>query len=364
MDNTHMPSRLPRYLPILALPLLLAACNKPAEAPYEDIRQVKLMTVSTTAAADPQQLAGEVRPRHEVRLSFRVAGKVTARLVNVGDTVKNGQVLARLDATDYQLGSAAARAQQDAASVERQQNDRDLARFRQLRDQGFISQAEFERRKAALDSSNARLKQTEAQAQSSGNQARYTELRAEQDGVISQLDLEAGQVVAAGQVIGKLSAGQELELVVAVPESQRQQLASSNGLTVSLWANPGKAYLARLRELSPEADAVTRTFTARVTIVDADSQVHAGMSGQLRLPQTAATGVALPISALYSQGNRSGVWVYDSKSGKVHLQAVRHGALQGNLVRIQQGIQPGQQVVAAGANLLREGQKVRPVEGL
>ncbi len=352
-------------LPLLATTVLLSACSKPHEPVYEDIRQVKLLTVGTGTSDSSRILTGDVRARHETPLAFRVAGKVSARLVDVGAEVKAGQVLARLDAADYQLGVNAARAQQQAVETERAQNARDLARFTQLRDQGFISNTEYERRRAQLDTSNARLGQAEAEAAQSRNQVSYTELRADADGVVTQFTLEVGQVVGAGQPVGWLSQRGEPEVSVTVPESSVDAIRKAAGFSVSLWAVPGKTYKGELRELAPQGDVQTRTFNARIRILEADPAVRPGMTAQVAVAEAGGQPVLrLPIAALLDKQSQPVVWTLDRQHMTVHRAPVKIGRLLGDEVEVTAGLQSGQQVVAAGAHLLHEGQKVRPAEGL
>ena len=208
----------------LAAALALAACGKHPAAPAP-VRAVKLMTVAAAPAASQPEYAGEVRAEVESRLGFRVAGKIIERAVEPGQHVKKGQLLARLDARDYQLAADAARAQTAAAQAQRDLAAMDLERFSALRDKGFISSAELDRRATALQSAESALKQARAQLAAQGNQAGYTHLLADADGVVTGVDAEAGQVVAAGAPVVRLARDGARDIAFAVPEGQADRRA-------------------------------------------------------------------------------------------------------------------------------------------
>ena len=370
-----MKRHTPAFIAALAA-LALAGCGKPPPPKPEDIRPVRVQKIDAASAERHIELAGEVRARYETRLAFRVGGKMTERLVEVGSIVRAGQAVARLDPRDLELAVAASRAQVTSAEADRNLAAADLKRYRDLREKNFISQAEFERRQSALDTADARLEAARAQYRQVGNQAGYAVLTADAAGVITAIEAEAGQVLAAGQTVARLArvgahagarqtggrAPGELEVLVAVPESQRDAFETAGSYSVELNALPGRRWSGRLREISPAADPATRTFAARVTIVDADASVELGMSA--RAIATAAnrdTRIQLPVSSLYSRGDTPQVWVVE-KSGTVRLQPVRTGGLAGERVLIESGLSEGDLVVVAGAQLLHAGQRVRVIE--
>ncbi len=363
--------------------LALAGCEKPPAPKPEEIRPVRVQTIGANGVSRTIELAGEVRARYETRLAFRVGGKMTERLVEVGSVVRAGQPVARLDPRDLELALAAARAQVTSAEADRNLAAADLKRFRELREKNFISQAEIDRRQSALDTAEARLEAARAQARQAGNQAAYAVLSADAAGVITAIEAEAGQVLAAGQTVARLaqvgshsgphsgaaaakgapatrgrSLG-EFEVAVAVPESQRDAFEKAGSFSVELNALPGRRWKGRLREISPAADPATRTFGARVTLLEADDSVELGMSA--RAIATSAQRderIVLPVSALYGKGEAVQVWLVD-KAGVVRLQAVRTGGLSAESVVIESGLSAGDVVVVAGAQLLHAGQKVR-----
>lgn len=351
----------------LALPalVLVAACSKAPETRPEEIRPVRVMKVGAGAApaARIAEYAGEVRPRHEARLSFRVGGKVIERMVEVGTHVRQGQPIARLDPDDLAYAAASARAQVASVEAEHSLTASDLKRYTDLREKNFISQAEYDRRASAHTTASARLDAVRAQYRQVANQAAYATLTADGAGVITAVEAEAGQVVGAGQTVVRLARNGEREIAIAVPESQRELVEQARHFRVTLNSIPGRQWIGRLRELSPAADPVTRTYAARITVPGAGETAELGMSARVAVQGAAATGgIELPIAALYARGDTPQVWLVDA-DGSVRLAAVKTRGLAGEQVVIESGLAAGDVVVTAGAQLLRAGQLVRPMNG-
>ena len=345
----------------LAAALALAACGKHPAAPAP-VRAVKLMTVAAAPAASQPEYAGEVRAEVESRLGFRVAGKIIERAVEPGQHVKKGQLLARLDARDYQLAADAARAQTAAAQAQRDLAATDLERFSALRDKGFISSAELDRRATALQSAESALKQARAQLAAQGNQAGYTHLLADADGVVTGVDAEAGQVVAAGAPVVRLARDGARDIAFAVPEGQAQRLAAGQNATVRLWASDEKLP-ARIREIAASPDPATRTYTVKAALQgQAAASVPLGATAYVTPESAAQAGAAalsLPGSALWQAADgQSAVWRYDPASSAVEQLNVQVGGVQGDSVLISGGLQEGMQIVTSGVHALQPGQKV------
>jgi len=346
----------------IAAALLLAACGRPPEPKPDEIRPVRVIRIGEQAAVRSAEFAGEVRARHETRLAFRVPGKIVERLIEVGSQVRAGEALARLDPADLALSSASAKAQLASAASDRDLAAAELARYRGLREKNFISQAEFDRRASALASAQARFEAVQAQARQAANQAGYAQLVADDAGVIVAVEADAGQVVAAGQTVALLARRGEREIAFAVPESRRGLLEQAMQYEVTLNALPGKAWRASLRELAPAADAVTRTYAARATLLDAGDDVELGMSARVRVSANGGGGrIELPLAALHSRGDAPQVMLVGADGG-TRLQPVKTAGLAGERVIIESGLEAGDVVVAAGASLLRPGQKVRVLE--
>ncbi len=325
--------------------LALAGCSK-TEPPAQPLRSVRVMKIDGAAVSGGLTFPGEVRARFEARLGFRLGGKIVERRVDVGAVVKRGQVLARLDAQDASLNAAQAEASRALAEAE-------AKRYRDLREKNFVSQA-------VLDAKETALKTAAAQAGVARNQAGYATLVADRDGVVTAVEAEAGQVVAAGQTVLRVAEGNEKEIVIAVPEGDVEKLRGAEGFTVSLNSLPGHSWTGRLRELSPSADAATRTFTARIGVAQADEAVRLGMSARVEAKVSLRdTALRLPLSAFFTRNDQANVWVVDPATQTVKLTKVETDGVSGNEMRVKAGLQSGQLVVTAGANLLEDGQKVR-----
>ena len=350
------------FMKKIALPLasiiLLAACSRPAP-PEEPIRAVKVLTVGTGTLTSSTEYAGEVRARLESRLGFRVGGKLVRRQAEVGQHVKAGQVLAQLDPQDYKLAADAARAQVSAAVTARDLAAADFKRYAGLKEQNFISGAELERRESTLKSAQAQLEQAQSQLAVQGNQAQYAVLSADVSGVVTAVDADPGQVVAAGAPVLRIAADGVRDVVFSVPEDRVASLKTGAPVTIRIWAQntelPG-----RVREVAASSDPVTRTYPVKVTI-DSPEPPPLGATVYVS-PQTgAATGmpvIKLPTSALRQDGKASAVWVLDKASMTVRSQPVEIATADGNEAVIAGGLQPGMIVVAAGVHVLSPGQKV------
>jgi multidrug efflux system membrane fusion protein len=348
-----------------AAALSLAACGEAPQLRTEEVRPVRVLKVGdlTAPAASVAEYAGETRARHETRLAFRVGGKLVERLVEVGAHVTQGQPVARLDSEDLAHAAASARAQVISLQAERDLAAADLKRYADLRARNFVSQAEFDRRVNVHAVAVARFDAVQAQYRQAANQAAYATLVADSAGVITAIEAEAGQVVAAGQTVARLARTGEMEVLVAVPESQREQFERAGAARVTLHAMPGRSWRARLRELSPAADPATRTYAARLTILGATDEIDLGMSARVAVNGGAAQpGVELPIAALYARGDRPQVWLVDADR-TVRLAPVQTGGVAGERVVVAAGLADGDVVVIAGAQLLRAGQRVRLLDG-
>lgn len=348
-------------LSLLVAAAVLAACSKPAPPP-EAVRAVRTQVVSADSAGGVHEYAAEVRPRTESRLSFRVGGKLVRREVDLGDTVKAGQVLAQLDPQDLRLGQDAARAAVNSAQVNWQQAEADFKRFKELRDQGFISAAELERRETTLKAARAQLDQARAQSSVQVNQAAYTTLRADTGGVITGIDAEPGAVVAAGTPVLRLAQDGPRDVVFSVPEDQvaglRAIAEAPNALKVRIWGEGRSVLPASVREVSAAADPVTRTFLVKADIGKAP--VRLGQTATVLMDLPRAVGVIkLPLAAVMEVQGKSSVWVVDKASMTVKPQPIQVAGADGNSVLVSGGLQPGQTVVTAGVHVLTSGQKVK-----
>ena len=357
--NRRLP---PVALLSTSLLLLLGACSKSAPPP-EPVRAVKTVVIAPATAGSNYEYAAEIRARVESRLGFRVGGKMIERPVNVGDTVKAGQVLARLDPRDLRLGEDVARAAVASAAVNLQQAEADFKRYRDLRDQGFISGAELERRETTLKVAQAQLAQARAQSGVQGNQTAYAALTADAGGVITGVDVEPGMVVAAGAPVLRLAHDGPRDVVFSVPEDKvalvQAVAARQASVQVRLWSGNGGDVPATIREISAAADPATRTFLVKADL---------GSTAAPRLGQTATVAIAsprlagvarVPLSALKEHQGGSSVWIVDPASMTTVARPVRIGGADGSEAIVLAGLSPGDRVVTAGVHVLQAGQKVR-----
>lgn len=354
------------YLPILALlgaTVWLAGCSgKPVESPA--VRPALVFKIGDGAGIDAEVYPGEVRARVEADMAFRIGGKMITRLVDQGATVRQGQPLASLDPQDVKLAADAARAQVNASKAEYDFAEAEARRFRTLLDKNFISQSAYDAKVNARDAAKARFESASAQAAVNVNQASYATLVATQDGVVTQVMAEAGQVVAQGQPILRIANPREKEVSISVSESRigdfRQQ-NKSRELFIEVSSTPGKRYPARVREVAAAADPLTRTYPVRVSFVQADDSVRLGMTANVAfVGATAAAQITVPLSALYQQGDRTLVWVV-AADNTVKPRPVTVVRFRETSALITGPLKPGELIVAAGVHKLQDGQKVKPV---
>ena len=339
--------------------LLLSACAPKEVAAPESPRPVRTVVAGATASSTTAAYSGEVRARYENSLSFRTSGKVLTRLVDVGSHVKAGQPLMRLDTVQETLQIASSDADVEASRSRITKLQLDISRAETLLSRKFASQAELDALKQALDEAQAGLKMSLARQQININQRGFSELRAERAGIVTAISAEAGQVVGAGQPVLTVAADGEREVVVSVPESRVDELRQAKDMQVSIWALPGKHYKAVLRELAPDTDTVTRTYSARVRITNTDEALRLGMTAVVNLVDTdTSKAIRLPLTAIYNKTGDVLVWVLNPKTTQVNARKVVLGDAQNDTVWVKEGLSGGETVVTAGVNLLVEGQKV------
>jgi RND family efflux transporter MFP subunit len=337
---------------------LLAACTQQV-AQQEPVRAVKVLTVRSQDLQAEPEFSAEVRPRIESRLGFRVAGKLVSREVELGQRVRPGQVLARLDPQDYRLAEEAVQAQLRAALTNRDLAAADFRRYQELRAQNFISAAELQRREATLQAAQAQLEQVQAQLAVQRNQRGYTSLVADVAGVVTAIEAEVGQVVGAGQPVVRLAQDGARDAVFAVPEDKLGLMPVGSAVRVRVW--PGHGELGgRVRELAASADPVTRTYQVKVALQGQPlPPLGATVTVQpIQRAQQRQMAIKLPTSALRQDGQATAVWVLDTQTMTVRSQPVQIATADGNEAVVTAGLQEGQQVVVAGVHVLSPGQKV------
>lgn len=412
MITTH---RLSTALVLLVSGVLLSACNEPT-IEEKPIRPAQVWVVADKPIAQTISYTGTVEARHETDLAFRIAGKITSRPVEVGDTVTAGQTIATLDSSDLQLSinnadaniraaqanAATARSQQAAAQSElnraragqtsaqaEQSNARtELQRSQKLFSQGFIGKSTLDTHQTRLDNANAQLQAAKAQvktaqaqvttaqaqvataeaqvkaAKSQGklsrNQADYSVLKATEAGVITDTFVESGQVVSAGQAIVRIADSNETEAHIHVGEQVVQSLKTGQNVKLTTWTgNNSQPFTGTIREIAPAASA-NNTWLVKITLVNTPDSLKLGMTVQASLDQTQATDQQwLPPTALYQQDKQAAVWVVDSDN-QVALQQVTLQQHLSNGVLVT-GLDSGTTVIAAGVNRLHAGQTIQPI---
>ena len=308
------------------------------------------------------RVRGENAARIEATLGFRVAGKIVERLVDTGTTVQPGQLIARLDPADYRLAVDNARAVLVSAEADWQRAKSDHERYQALRNSSAFMTQTAELRQSAAATAQARVEQARSQLATAENNLAYTELHADAAGVLTAVVAEVGQVMAQGQGVVKVARTDELEILVGVPENRLAAMRQVPEATFELWSDKGKKYAARLRELSPSADPVTRTYPARFTVVERPAFIGLGMTATLTFERADLAPVAnVPLSAIFQHGTQPAVWVVDRATGEVSLRDVTIARWRDDTAAILSGVKQGELVATAGVHKLEPGQKVKPV---
>jgi len=340
----------------------LAGCGH-GEATDEAARPVLVVHPVADAGRAGIAYAGEVRAREESQLGFRVGGKLVRRLVDVGDRVHAGELLAELDPGDLQLQASATQAQLAAAQAELARAAADRTRFAKLAQQQLVSRSALDAQDAAYAAAAGQVRAVRAQLDVARNQAAYAQLRAPRDGAIAARQAEAGQVVAAGQPVFLLAGDSGREAVFAVPEIAIHDVHVGQPVTVELWSRPGVHLAGTVRELAPAADPQTRTYAARARLANADIATL-GQSVRVFLDgDNDAKALSVPLAAVQRDARgATAVWVVEPAHNRLHLTPVRLGAWDEDRVPVLAGLRAGDWVVAAGGHLLREGQPVAPVD--
>jgi multidrug efflux system membrane fusion protein len=345
----------------------LAACGKDDDH-AEKPRPVLVVTPGQGPDAVPVAFAGEVRAREESPLSFRVGGQIVRRLVDAGDRVRRGDVLAELDPKDLRAQADAAQAQVAAAEGELARAASDQKRYAKLEKEQLVSRSTLDAQNAAYAAAAGNARAARAQRDVARNQSAYTQLRAPNDGVIATRAAEAGQTVAAGQEIYTLAGDGGREVAISLPESRIREFTVGQPVLVELWSQPGERLPGRIRKISADADRQARTYATRIALdANAAKAVDLGQSARVFIaagnPTTTTTALRLPLSALQrgDKGEMS-VWVVDPNTNKLKRVPVRVGPFGAESVPVLSGVRAGDRVVAAGGHLLREGQVVAPVD--
>lgn len=350
---------LPFILPAFVL-VSLSGCGH-EEAPPVLVRPAMLVhPVPSSLAVD--SYTGEVRARFEPELGFRIGGKISKRLVDVGDRVKADQALAELDPQDVKLQLESSRAQVAAAEANLQLVRSERDRYQTLLDRQMASHSQFDNAENLYRAGEARVKQMKAEFDVANNQAGYAVLRAPQDGVISRRLGEVGQVVAAGQTVYALAVEGEREVSINIPEQAVGGVKVGQAVSVELWSQPGQRFTGRVRELAPAADSQSRTFAARIAFASGKTPAELGQSARVFISADGHVPLSVPLAALTADNGTTYVWRIDPATSTAKRAPVTVGPYGETRVPVLAGLTADDWVVAAGGHLLHEGEQIRPID--
>lgn len=349
---------LPRAVPV-CLVFLLAACGH-EEPVHTNISPAMVVQPQPSAVAS-QSYPGEVRARFDPQLAFRIGGKVTQRLVDEGERVKANQPLAELDPQDVRLQLEATRAQVAAAQANLSLVRSERDRYKTLLERQMVSRSQFDNAENLYRAGEAKLQQLRAEQDVASNQASYAVLRAPQNGVIAQRQVEVGQVVAAGQTVFTLAADGDREVLISLPEQAFGRFKIGLPVSVELWSQPGQRFSGRIRELSPAADPKSRTFAARIAFTAGKVPAELGQSARVFIQREGAGALSVPLSALSAENGAAYVWRVGA-GNKLEQVPVRVGPYGEKTVPVLEGLAPEDWIVSAGVHVLHQGQEVRPVD--
>jgi len=347
--------------PIVAAFLIAATvtgCGK-APPPSQAARPVRTITIARSAAGETLALSGQVRAKDENSLAFRLDGRVIERLVNVGDRVTAGQVVAKLDPQNQQNNLRSAQAALAAAQAQLTQARAAFWRQQELLKDGWTPRANYDEAEAALKTAEARVDTAQAQLRIAQDQLSYTVLLADATGAITAVGAESGEVVHAGQMVVQLAHDGPRDAVFDVSEEIMRTGPRDPLVEIALADDPHVTATGRVREVAPQADSSTRTFRVKVAISDPPEAMRLGSTVTGRIKLSALPGVEVPASALTITSGHPAVWMVDPRSETVSLREVDILRYDPSTVVISQGLATGDLVVTAGVQTLRPGQKVR-----
>ena len=341
----------------LVLMLGMTACQKEEKAAAPNIRPVRTVTVEPSEAGETVSLTGEIKPRYEADIGFRVNGKILERPVDVGTQVKKGDLLARLDPQQYRQDFEVAKAEVAKADAEVTRSQAQENRQRELLKNGHTTQVAYDQALKTFKTAQAQADAARAKQVQASENLGYTDLRADNDGVISAIGAEPGQVVSAGQMVVRLAQPGEREAVFNLAETTFKSPPKNPTVEVKLVSNPDIQTQGKVRYVSPQADPATRTFTVRISLPDAPPQMRLGANVIGSVTVNQGSSITIPGSALFQKDGKPAVWLVD-KDGIVQLKPITVQRYQGDSVVIGDGLSRGDVVVTAGVQKLLPGQKV------
>jgi RND family efflux transporter MFP subunit len=345
---------------LAAAGMTLAGCNeKKDEVQQEVIRPVKVVEIAKADTTRKLDYSGAVRARTDMNLGFRVNGKIIERRVDIGERVKPGDVLARIDATDLQL--AVRRAQADLDAAQKQVQTEALARTRaqQLFGNNVAPKSQLEQAELTYDQAVSTRDSAVSALAEAKNQVAYTDLTSDMNGIVTTINADVGQVVGSGTPVITVAVDGEKEVQIAVPEMDIAQFRVGKEVKARFWSDDALVLDGKVREVSGSADQQSRTFAVRVSLPN-DPRVLLGMTATVEaLAENTQPYVSIPLSAMAQKDGQTVVWVVDKGAGTVHSRAVKVADFGDDGVRVANGLNAGDIVVAAGTQFMAENMKVK-----
>ena len=347
-----------RLLPLLAALGLLAACQREVEAPAPEIRPVRALIIEKRAAGSSVTITGNVQAQNEVNQSFRIDGRLIERLVDVGDTVKVGQLIATLDPQNEESGVQAARAQLSAAQARLAEARSNYERMRDLVVEDAVSRSQFDQAEALRKTAESQVEAAQSQVALAGNRLSYTRLFSNVAGVVTVRGPEPGEVVTPGRMIVQVAREGARDAVFDVPVQVKNSAPKYPDINVALASDPSVTAAGKVREVAPRADPVTGTFAVRVRLIDPPAAMLLGSTVTGRMTLDSAPAIEIPSAALVRSNGKTAVWIVDPTAKTVSLREIGVGSSAASTVRVASGLANGDVVVTAGVQALRPGQKV------
>lgn len=361
--NRPVPARAGRLVLATALTLGLAACDRADKSAETAGRPVAVVTVEPGYLADYLRLSGEIEAEKNVTLAFRIGGRLAERTVNIGDRVAAGQVIARLEPSIERNAVTAGKAALEAARGEVATTRSTFERQERLMSQGFTTRPQFDRARQAQEAAQAQFENAEAQLELAQDRLGFTELRSDVAGTVTARSAEPGEVVQPGQSIVQIARDDGRDAVFAVPAQLLESKTSGVSINVALADAPAITATGRIREISPQADPVTRTFQVRVGLDNPPEAMRLGATVVGSVQLTSAAIVSIPASALAQSGQSPAVWIVDPAKSTVSLRNVDILRFDPGHVIVSQGLEAGETVVSGGIQALHPGQRVKPLTG-
>ena len=337
---------------------LLSACQREVEQPAPEIRPVRALTIETRAAGSAVTITGNVQAQNEVNQAFRIDGRLIERLVDVGDTVKVGQLIATLDPQNEESGVQAARAQLSAAQARLVEARSNYERMRELVAEDAVSRSQYDQAEALRKTAESQVEAAQSQVSLAGNRLSYTRLFSNVAGVVTMRGPEPGEVVTPGRMIVQVAREGARDAVFDVPVQVKNAAPKHPDIRVALASDTSVTAAGKVREIAPRADPVTGTFAIRVRLIDPPAAMRLGSTVTGRMTLDAAPAIEIPTSALVRDNGKTAVWLVDPTAKTVSLREIGVGSSGATTVQVRSGLADGDVVVTAGVQALRPGQKV------